>query len=213
MRWWWTGAEPRIPLPDHGSSHGTERLATWQPPDLRTVAALGGPDRPASGPTREEAAYALGWDEGRSALMTTGELQLAEAARACKAAGDAMRQAVELLQSRFTETVNLMAVGIAWHLVGREFTVEPGHLQELVARALVLAPLNGPLTVRLHPLDLEALQSLPGALPSAPAALEISWVADPAVHRSGCLLEASAAVVDGRIDRALLDIHERLAHG
>lgn len=199
-------------MPDPVSSRGQERVAAWQPPDLRTVAAPGSPERRAAGPTREEAAYALGWDEGRADLIEAGVREQDAAASACQAAAAAMRQAVDAMQARFAAAVNLLSVGIAWHLVEREFAADPTLLEQLVARALVLAPLTGAVTVRLHPEDLEALQALPGGLQGIGPALEISWVADPAIHRAGCLLEGPATVVDGRIDRAILDVHERLSH-
>mgnify|MGYP000048557731 CR=1 FL=1 len=201
-------------MPDGRPADPPERVSAWQPPDLRTVAAPSSADRPGAGPTREEAAYALGWEEGRAALATAGEEGLEMAAAACQAAAAAMHQTGDVLQARFAETVNLMSVAIAWHLVGREFTTDTGHLQQLVSRALVLAPLSGPVAIRLHPEDLRVLQQMPGALtPPVPATVELSWVADEAVHRGGCLLEGPATVIDGRLDRALLDVYERLANG
>lgn len=201
-------------MPDGRPADPPERVSAWQPPDLRTVAAPSSPDRPVAGPTREEAAYALGWEEGRAAMATAGEEDLELAAAACQAAAAAMHQTTEVLQGRFAETVNLMAVAIAWHLVGREFATDTGHLQQLVSRALTLAPLSGPVVIRLNPEDLRVLQQLPGALaPPVPATVEMSWVADEAVHRGGCLVEGPSTVIDGRLDRALLDVYERLAHG
>ncbi|MCL4867140.1 MAG: hypothetical protein KJZ47_14695 [Gemmatimonadales bacterium] len=201
-------------MPEGRPTEAPERFAAWQPPDLRTVAAPSSTERPAAGPTREEAAYALGWEEGRAAMATAGEEALELAAAACQAAATAMHQTGEVLQGRFAETVNLMSVAIAWHLMGREFAVEPGHLQQLVSRALTLAPLSGPVVIRLHPEDLKVLRQVPGALaPPVPATIEMSWVGDDAVQRGGCLVEGPATVIDGRLDRALLDTYERLSHG
>jgi len=147
-------------------------------------------------------------------LATAGEEALETAAAACSAAAAAMHQTGEALQARFAESVNLMSVAIAWHLVGREFTIDSGHLQQLVSRALTLAPLAGPVAIRLHPEDLRVLRQVPGALaPPVAASVEMSWVADEAVHRGGCLVEGAATVIDGRLDRALLDTYERLSHG
>jgi flagellar assembly protein FliH len=201
-------------LPDAHPAGSGERVSAWQPPDLRTLAAPSTPERPGSGPTREEAAYALGWEEGRAALAVAGEQDLEHAASAWQSAASAMHRTAEGLQGQFTETVNLMSVAIAWHLLGREFATDPDHLQQLISRALVLAPLSGPVVVRLHPEDLRVIHQLPGALtPPVPATVEMSWVADETVLRGGCLIEGPATVIDGRLDRALLDIYERLSHG
>lgn len=198
--------------PDPARSGAAVEISPWQPPDLRTVAAGRAAGAAPAGPTVEEAAYLRGVADARAAAAAEQASALEEARSATRAASDALERVAAALQARFTESVQALAIGIAWHLVERELTTDPSHLQQLVARALVLAPLGGPVTVRLHPDDLRQLRELPGVLEAVPAAVEVSWTADPAVRRGGCLLEGPASVVDGRIDRALLDIYERLSN-
>jgi flagellar biosynthesis/type III secretory pathway protein FliH len=187
-------------------------VAPWHPPDLRTVAGTGRRgDAVPVGPTLEEAAYQRGFEAGQAAAAAAQAVMVEEARAALAAAITGLERTGQGLQARFTESVNALAVGIAWHLAEREFAADPAQLQQLVARALVLAPLAGPVTLRLHPEDLAALQRLPGVLDTVPATVELRWTADPAVGRGGCLLEGPASVVDGRLDRALLDIYERLS--
>lgn len=197
---------------DRATHGGGDAIAPWHPPDLRTVAGSGrrGDVAPA-GPTPEEAAYQRGVEAGQAAAAAAHALAAEEARTALAAAVTALERTAQGLQARFTESVNALAVGIAWHLAEREFTADPAHMQQLVARALVLAPLAGPVTLRLHPDDLAALHRLPGVLDAVPATVELRWTADPSVGRGGCLLEGPASVVDGRLDRALLDIYERLS--
>jgi flagellar biosynthesis/type III secretory pathway protein FliH len=179
---------------------------------LRSVPGTGrrGEAAPA-GPTPEEAAYQRGLEAGQAAAAAAQATAAEEARSALAAAVTALEQTAQGLQARFTESVNALSVGIAWHLAEREFAADPAQLQQLVARALVLAPLAGPVTLRLHPDDLAALQRFPGVLEAVPTTVELRWTADPAVGRGGCLLEGPASVVDGRLDRALLDIYERLS--
>lgn len=196
--------------PRHG---GGDAVAPWHPPDLRTVA---GTDRrgavPPTGPTPEEAAYQRGVEAGQEATAAAQAAAADEMRTALAAAVSALERTAQGLQARFTESVNALAVGIAWHLAEREFAADPVQVQQLVARALVLAPLAGPVTLRLHPDDLRALHQMPGILDAVPSTVELRWTADPLVGRGGCLLEGPASVVDGRLDRALLDIYERLAN-
>ena len=124
----------------------------------------------------------------------------------------ALSSAADLLQQRFTESVNALAVGVARHVIGAEVSVDPQHVRLLVARALSLAPLDGPLTIHLHPDDLESVRDLPAVRDGTPGRVELRWLADPSVLRGGCVVEGPASVVDGRIDRVLLDIYERLAN-
>lgn len=188
---------------------GRPAVATWRPPDLRTIAG-GRTDAAPIGPTLEEAAYQRGWDDARAEAAEAHAAALAEARAAVAAAASALERSAAALQVRFTESVHALAVGIAWHLVEREFAANPEYLQQLVARALVLAPLGGPITVRLHPADLEVLRGVDGIMNAVPDTVDLRWTADEAVRRGGCLLEGPTSVVDGRIDRALLDIYERL---
>ena len=182
-------------------------VAAWRPPDLRTIAAPGSD----TGPTPEEAAYQRGWEEGRRAMREEDHTSLTQRLATLAAVERSLSQAAELLQQRFTESVHALALGVARHVIGAEVEANPEHVRLLVARALSLAPLGGPLTIHLHPDDLESVRDLPGIRDAAPGAVELRWLADPSVLRGGCVIEGPTSVVDGRIDRVLLDIYERLA--
>ena len=108
--------------------------------------------------------------------------------------------------------MHALAIGIARHVVGVEFEADPQLVATLVARALAMAPLAGPVTLRLHPDDLEAIRDLPLIRDARPGTVELRWAADSSIVRGGCVLEGPTSVVDGRIDRIMLDIYERLAN-
>lgn len=198
--------------PDSARPATATAISPWQPPDLRTVAAGDATEAAPAGPTVEEAAYQRGVVDARAAAAVEQATALEEARSATAAASTALERVAAALQARFTESVQALAIGIAWHLVERELTTDPSHLRQLVARALVLAPLGGPVTVRLHPEDFRQLRELPGVLEAVPPTVDVRWTADQAVRRGGCLLEGPVSVVDGRLDRALLDIYERLSN-
>ena len=187
----------------------TRPVTAWQPPDLRTVAATA---PRASGPTAEEAAYRRGWEEGREALRLDDEASLATRLEALAAVERSLGESAALLQSQFTQSVHALAIGIARHVVGVEFEADPQLVATLVARALAMAPLAGPVTLRLHPDDLEAIRDLPLIRDARPGTVELRWAADSSIIRGGCVLEGPTSVVDGRIDRIMLDIYERLAN-
>jgi flagellar biosynthesis/type III secretory pathway protein FliH len=89
---------------------------------------------------------------------------------------------------------------------------DPTLLHELVKRALALTPMNGSVTVRMHPDDLAALTAAGGLKDVPDTGIEIRWLADRDISRGGCLVDGPHGIVDGRIDRALLDIYEQLSH-
>lgn len=163
-------------------------------------------------PTAEEDACRAAWLDGHAAAMAVRDDALAEAVAACQAAVRGINDTANQLRGQVAATVQALAVAIARHLLEREVTADPTLMQKLVTRALAIAPMNGAVTVRMHPADLVALRAL-GALPDAPAAgIELRWAGDEAISRGSCVIESPTAIVDGRIDRALLDIYEQISH-
>jgi len=152
------------------------------------------------------------WLAGHAAAMAERDAEAASALAACQAAVRAMHDTVAQLRGQVSSTVHALSVAIARHLVERELAQDPASVQHLITKALSLAPMSGAVTVRLHPADLRSLQSL-GALPSPPGVgVDLRWVPDETVVPGGCLVESPTAIVDGRIDRALLDIYEQISH-
>ena len=57
---------------------------------------------------------------------------------------------------------------------------------------------NRPATVRLHPVDMEAMAQPLREEIDAPG---LQWLADPAVPKGGCMVESAGMVVDGSLDK------------
>lgn len=184
-------------------------VSPWTPPDLFQVKSATA-ESPVS-PVEE--AYQRGWREGRDSLRNAEEIRAEALVSASEAARQAMNQAVEVLRHQLVATVHALSVAIARHLIEWEITQDPIHIRRLVNHALEMAPVNGPVTVRLNPDDFATLQQVDGLQGlSTDDSLELHWTPDPEIGRGGCVLEGPASIVDGRVDRALLDIYERLGH-
>ncbi|MEO5800774.1 MAG: FliH/SctL family protein [Gemmatimonadales bacterium] len=184
----------------------------WLPPDLRMVSAHGIDGQTPSGPTLEEAAYARGWMEGQAAFAESSGRDLEASIGACRAAMRALEDASTGLRTELATTVHTLSLAVARHLLDREFAADPEQIHRLVGKALALAPVSGPVTVRLHPEDLAALQAIGGLDAMTPTAVDLRWIGDATLVRGGCVVEAPTSIIDGRIDRALLDLYERLGH-
>src|SRR5690606_796747 len=102
----------RPPVEGHGG------VASGSVPDPTPIAA---PGSAATGPTAEEAAYQRGWDEGRQALLADDEATLATRLTTLAEVERSLADAATLLQARFAESVNVLALGIARHVVGSQF--------------------------------------------------------------------------------------------
>ncbi|MEI2719223.1 MAG: FliH/SctL family protein [Gemmatimonadales bacterium] len=190
----------------------TAGILAWQPPDLRTVSAPSVGGLPAAGPTVEEAAFQRGYAQGQADYAEAREHELSHVVGGARAAVHALETAADTLRSQLATTVHALAIAIARHLVERELTQSPIDVQKLVEKALTLAPTSGPVVVRLNPGDLAALQEIGGTAALATTALELRWTGDATISRGSCLVETAASVIDGRVDRALLDLYERLGH-
>lgn len=92
-----------------------------------------------------------------------------------------------------------LALQVARAVLGRELALSSDPGAEAVARALALAPDGCPATARLHPDDVAALAPT-GAL--APGR-ELTVVADPAVERGGCVVQAAGRLIDAQVGTAL----------
>lgn len=99
-----------------------------------------------------------------------------------------------------------LALAIAEAVVGREIdaAIDPG--RDALVRALQLAPDRGRLLARLNPVDLDRLGDVRAHL----AGRDIELVADPAVERGGCLLQAGPARIDAQISSALARVRAEL---
>ncbi|HEY4100166.1 MAG TPA: FliH/SctL family protein [Gemmatimonadales bacterium] len=181
-------------------------VGAWHPPELGTLAAVNA-DTSAAEDARRAA-----WLEGHTAAMAERDAQLSDALTALEAARRAMHETAERLGAHVTTTVHALSVAIAQHLVERELAADPALLQRLVTRALGLAPMNGTIIIRLNPADLVALTALGTVAEFAGTSVDLRWTSDESIHRGGCVVEGPAVIIDGRIDRALLDIYEQISH-
>ena len=92
-----------------------------------------------------------------------------------------------------------LSCDIARQVVRQELSVNPNALQPVVREAVGMLVTEGrPATVRLNPIDMEAMaQPLREEL-DGPG---VQWMADPAVPAGGCLVESAGTVVDGSLDK------------
>ncbi len=173
--------------------------------------------RRAAAATGRAEGYAEGYTAGLAAAAEVAESTAAQV-RADAEAGERQRdahlaRAVELLLTAaaafrsceqvavadIEDTVVELALSIARSVLARELATSADPGADAIARALALAPDDGPVTVRLHPDDVRAL----GDLPQAAQGRELVVVADPAVEPGGCVAEAAGRQVDAQVGPAL----------
>jgi flagellar biosynthesis/type III secretory pathway protein FliH len=186
---------------------GTAGPAGWDLPELRATAQALAPGSEAAAE-----AYERGFADGTRAGVARGEERLQAAVRTLQEGAAALAAARTPYVQDLERNLQALALAVARKLVLREIEADPAILTDLIRRALALVEPEAPLTVRLHPEDLELLREPVAALVSGEGIVDLRWVADRDLERGSFLLEGPQRVVDGRIDEALRSFYERLGH-
>ncbi len=194
---------------------GVSRFALWPLPDLASpqpAAQAGSGANSANGPAAdpEQVAYTRGYEAGKAAAQEEANRTVKRAAGLLVSTAEALDAARLGVVRELEDSVYLLSLAVARHLILREVSADPSVVRDLVQRGLEAFPVGSHVEIHLHPEDLAALRShfeLPG---SDGRAAEIQWTADPSVERGGCTLETPHRVVDGRVDMALRDLYHRM---
>jgi flagellar biosynthesis/type III secretory pathway protein FliH len=186
------------------------RFSLWPLPELHQPAAAVATPVVVQGPDLEQVAYQRGVEAGRAAAMEEANRTLKRAAGLLVSTAEALDAARLGVVRQLEDSVYMLSLAVARHLIQREVGADPTIVRDLVHKGLEAFPVGSRVEIHLHPDDLAALRSqveLPG---SDGRAAEIMWAADPAIERGGCTLETPHRVVDGRIDLALSDLYSRM---
>lgn len=177
-------------------------------PPARVEPAAAGAD-PAAVEAELRAGYEAGFAEGLRAAQQEAAAQHAVLAARAASLLRSLGRAVEALEARTVAELGAVedaivagALALAEAVVGREAAGARG-AADAVARALALAPRTVEVTVRLHPDDFALLDA--GGVPAG-----VTFAADQAVARGGCVAEAGDCTVDARLPEALERAREAL---
>ena len=96
-----------------------------------------------------------------------------------------------------------LSIKLAKKIIGREIELDNTTVVEIISTALRTARQNELLTVRIHPSDLPLIQAQRERLDPAGRARFLDIVADPRVHRGGCIIESESGTVDAQLDTQL----------
>jgi len=166
--------------------------------------------------------FASGWAEGLRASAQRGTTAYDEQTRALQHRSDtllaAQRSALSALQDavgRCAETTSALhaeltaaavdlALQIAEAVLDRELEVATDPGADALRRALVRVPVDVPVTVRLHPADLDVLDR------HVVAARAVTFLADATLTRGDAVVESAEGIVDAGIAAALARVREVL---
>lgn len=152
-------------------------------------------------------AYAEGFAQGQAQTALEWQRRMddyiaqqgQEAAQRLQAVLQTLDASLIDMQQQMAQQLLELACDIARQVVRQELSVNPNALQPVVREAVGMLVTEGrPATVRLNPIDMEAMaQPLREDL-DGPG---VQWMADAAVPAGGCLVESAGTVVDGSLDK------------
>lgn len=159
-----------------------------------------------------EESYRRGLAEGGARAAKEGERRVSEVTAMTSEMVIRLEALTALAPGILEENVAALAVIVARQIVGREVSLEPQIIADLVRRALTEFPVDQSLRIRVNPLDLSLLSG-PASGTAVPitGTRDASWLADGRVARGGCLIEGRDRIVDGRVDTALERAYRRMA--
>ncbi|UCU98726.1 flagellar assembly protein FliH [Acidovorax radicis] len=153
-------------------------------------------DAYAEGFTQGQAETTLEWQRRLDEYIAT---QGQESARRLQEVFQTFDASLIDLQQHMAQQVLELACDIARQVVRQELSVNPNPLQPVVREAVGMLVTEGrPATVRLNPVDLDAMAAPLREEVDVPG---IQWVADSAVPEGGCIVESAGTVVDGSLDK------------
>lgn len=152
-------------------------------------------------------AYAEGFAQGQAQTALEWQRRMDEyIARQGQEAAQRLQSVLQTLdaslidmQQRMAQQVLELACDIARQVVRQELSVNPNALLPVVREAVGMLVTEGrPATVRLNPVDMDAMAEPLREEVNAPG---VQWMADAAVPAGGCLVESAGTVVDGSLDK------------
>lgn len=157
----------------------------------------------------EEEAQRAGREKALAEARQAVEAEMSEALTTTQA----LIRAAQISQQQFFKDsqgeIGKLAVAIAEKIIGRELTLDPSVISDIVGRTIEAANVRGSACIiRVNPQDYELLNPLWNAIPSFQQP-EQSWdlVADKQVSRGGCLIEvANGSTIDAQIETQLSQI-------
>jgi flagellar biosynthesis/type III secretory pathway protein FliH len=185
-------------------------FSLWPLPELARARGQASVAPSSEAPKLEETAYARGYDTGRTEAMDEANRTIKRAAGLLVSTAEALDAARLTMIRELEDSVYLLSLAVARHLIEREVQADPTVVQGLVQRALEAFPVGSRVEIHLNPEDLAALHSQFGLPSHDGRAADLQWISDPTIERGGCTLETPHRIVDGRVDMALRDLYQRL---
>lgn len=148
-----------------------------------------------------------GWEIGYIQAKQVVEAELAETLTTTRNVAQAAIEAKTQLLKNNQAEMERLAIAIARKIIGKELTVNPKAISDIVVQAIESADIHGACCIKVNPEDYEILGPMWDAIPSFQSP-DNAWqlVADKRVSRGGCLIEINGGIVNAQIESQLAEV-------
>ncbi len=154
----------------------------------------------AAGEAERRRGYEQGLAEGREAAAAEMTEVLVRARQEADDLREASRDAAIPIARRMAERI-----------VGRALELHPSLIGDIAVQALAASRARtGAVTLRVHPLDLIALEQQRARLLARLPSVDLTLLADENIGQGGCVIETSSGRLDARLERQLDAIEKAL---
>jgi flagellar assembly protein FliH len=155
----------------------------------------------------EEEARQAGWEAGYAEAQQVVDSQLSEILADVHSIADSAVEAKSRFLRESQAEMGRLAVAIAKKIIGKELTVNPRAVTDIVAQTIEAANVQGACYIRVNPQDYEILGPLWDAIPSLqPPGHTWELVADKHISRGSCLIETNGGIIDARLETQLAQV-------
>lgn len=151
--------------------------------------------------TWEEEARQQGWQEGYSEARQAAANELTEALITAQQLAESAVQAYDKFLNDSQGEVGRLAIAIAERIIGKELSLNPKVITDIIAQAIKTANIRGACRILVNPKDYEIIEPFWEAVPSLQSPGH-TWelLPDTRVSRGGCLIEASGGTIDAQLE-------------
>ncbi|MFN8455296.1 MAG: FliH/SctL family protein [Anaerolineae bacterium] len=154
--------------------------------------------------TWEEEARQQGWQAGYSEAHQAIEKELAEALTTVQHLAESAAQAYEQFLRDNQAEVGRLAVAIAEKIIGKELSLNPKVVTDIIAQAIKAANIRGACRILVNSQDYEIIEPFWAAIPSLqPPGHAWELLPDSRVSRGGCIIEAGGGTIDAQLETQL----------
>ncbi len=154
--------------------------------------------------TWEEEARQQGWQTGYTEARQAVETELAEALTAVQQLAESTMQAHNQFLNDNQAEVGRLAIAIAEKIIGKELSLNPKIITDIIAQAIKAANIRGACRILVNSKDYEIIEPFWTAIPSfQPPGYTWELLPDTRVSRGGCIIEAGGGTIDAQLETQL----------